>query len=306
MPVIYTIVVTYNGKKWLSTTLEALQRSSMSTRVLVVDNASTDGTVELVGQFENIELICLDSNLGFGAANNIGIRKAMENGAEFVFLLNQDAYVFEDTIEKLVTELKKAVFVGVLSPLQLATGGLHLDRAFSGYLKRAAKKMLPEQWVANLGNDTIRHLVPIRFVNAAAWLVRVDCIQKTGLFHPAFYHYGEDNNYAARLQYHGYHLAILPGAAVIHDRKQEPSDPTKEWRRKLQTIPLYTLLDIRKPRWLAKWLGHRKMNRLISRKPAGADAADQQLIHTMKAWFSERSGEVKKIRAAMKKEGCGL
>jgi hypothetical protein len=66
------------------------------------------------------------------------------------------------------------------------------------------------------------------------------------------------------------------------------------------------LLDIRKPRWLANWLGRRKMNRLISRKPAGADASDQQLIHTMKAWFSERPGEVKKIRAAMKKEGCGL
>lgn len=306
MPVIYTIVVTYNGKKWLKTTLDALSRSSMATNIIVLDNASTDGSVEIIKQFEKVELIELDSNLGFGAANNIGIQLAIKRGAEFVFLLNQDAYLFETTLGQLVDELKKSPFVGVLSPVQLAPGGNKLDRAFAGYLKRARKKMSPEGWMKNLESGKVQYQVPVRFVNAAAWLIRMDCIQKTGLFHPVFYHYGEDNNYAARIQYHGYHLAVLPMAAVIHDRPQEPGDPLKEWRRKLQTIPLYTLLDIRKPAWLAKFLAKRKFYRLVNAKPTTAVAEDENLILQMHSWFTEKADEVQNIRKQMKATGCGL
>lgn len=296
MPVIYTIVVTYNGKKLLKTTLDALSRSSITTHIIVLDNASTDGTVEIIKQFEKVELIELDSNLGFGAANNIGISLAIKRGAEFVFLLNQDVYVFETTLEQLVEELKKSPFVGVLSPIQLAPGGKELDRTFARYLKRARKKMSPEGWMKNLETGKVQYQVPVRFVNAAAWLIRMDCIQKTGLFHPVFYHYGEDNNYAARIQYHGYHLAVLPTAAVIHDRPQQPGDPLNEWRRKLQTIPLYTLLDIRKPAWLAKFLAKRKLNRLIKAMPATADVSDQELIRQMLSWFSDKAAEAQTIR----------
>ncbi len=306
MSVIYTIIVTYNGKKWLNQTLEALNQSSMPSNVIVLDNASTDGTQELVRQYANIELIQLESNLGFGAANNIGIKRAIERGAEFVFLLNQDAYVLRTTVEQLVEELKKSPFVGVLSPLQLAPGGKKLDRAFAGYLKRASKKMSPEKWLSNLETGDVQYQVPVRFVNAAAWLIRLDCIQKTGLFHPVFYHYGEDNNYVARLQYHGYHVAILPMAAVIHDREQEVTEPLKIWRRKIQTIPLYTLLDIRKPAWLARFLAKRKLNRLIHRKPASFGTEEQELIQQVQVWFDEKAEEIKNIRKQMKAIGCGL
>lgn len=99
----YVIVVTYNGKKWYDRCLNSLFNSSIFINVIVVDNKSNDGSVAYIKhKWPQVTIIENSENVGFAAANNIGFKFAFENGADYFFLLNQDAWVEYNTIEKLL------------------------------------------------------------------------------------------------------------------------------------------------------------------------------------------------------------
>src|SRR5690554_3758500 len=94
------IIVTYNGMSWLKKCLD----SCGDYQVLVVDNASSDETVPfLKTHYPQITLHSQKINLGFGQANNLGISYALKQGADYVFLLNQDAYLQEGCLEILIS-----------------------------------------------------------------------------------------------------------------------------------------------------------------------------------------------------------
>ena len=90
---------------------------------MVIDNSSTDDTVALLQKYKEVDLIQSSENLGFGKANNIGMQKAMEQGADYVFLLNQDAWVFHNTIGNLVAAMEKNSQFGLVSPLHYSGDG---------------------------------------------------------------------------------------------------------------------------------------------------------------------------------------
>ena len=81
---VYVIIVTYNGLKWIDQCLQSLQESDYSHRVLIVDNCSTDNTVQHVkDKYPEVTFLIQDRNLGFGKANNIGLRYALTHGGEY-------------------------------------------------------------------------------------------------------------------------------------------------------------------------------------------------------------------------------
>src|SRR5699024_4123474 len=117
---VIVIIVTYNGEKWIQTCLSCIQRDQYPVEVIVIDNASTDQNKEIIrNEFPDIRLIENNTNLGFGQANNIGMQIALKKQADYVFLLNQDAYIYPDTIIKLLSVLKQHPEYGIVSPLQL-------------------------------------------------------------------------------------------------------------------------------------------------------------------------------------------
>jgi len=289
MPDIYTVIVTFNGEKWIENCLNSLLNSSINTRVVVVDNGSTDKSIEILKNYEDkITLILSEENLGFGGGNNIGIRAAAESGAEYIFLLNQDAYVEKDTIEKLLNFSASNKFYGIISPMQMAPGGAGPDPLF--------KKYFSSELLNNKAD-----IIPVRFVNAAAWFIPFRVFKQCGLFHPVFFHYGEDNNFCSRVQYHGYKAGILKTASVIHDR-EVGSDEEKKLLQQIRTVPLYTLLDIRKPRLLAWMLGYLKLQRLKSKLDSvSTDLQKLNLLYSdQKKWFNSRFAESGKIRRETK------
>ena len=129
---VYIIIVTYNGMQWLSKCLS----SCVGNHIIVVDNNSSDETVRyLRSNHPDIILLEQSQNLGFVAANNIGMSYALKNKADYVFLLNQDAYLQVDTISKLIDVYKENTEFGILSPIHLNGNGSKLDRNFSNYIK---------------------------------------------------------------------------------------------------------------------------------------------------------------------------
>ena len=145
-------------------------------------------------------------------------------------------------------------------------------------------------------NFDIHQPYAMRFVNAAAWMMTRECVTKTGLFHPVFFHYGEDNHYASRVQFHGMKIGVLPAAHVIHDCKKEIAESYTLLIRKMKNIPLYTLLDLRKPFPVAYLLGFLKWRRLSKKLLKFDNAEVERIIKEQKKWFTADLQKAKKIR----------
>lgn len=208
-PRVLAIVVSYNAMRWADRCLGSLLRSSLRPDVLVVDNGSADGTREHVASaFPEVRLICNPDNAGFGAANNIGLRIALDEGYDFVYLMNQDAWVEEDTLSLLVRAHSLAY--GVLSPVQNDAAG-RMDSRFEHKCGRFLKR------AAAAPGETAR-VVELPFVMAAHWLVSREALLATGGFSPAFRQYGEDDNFIDRLHWHGFLCGVVPSASAVHDR----------------------------------------------------------------------------------------
>ena len=203
---IAVVIVTFNGKIWIKKNLNSLFKTNYPIEIIIVDNVSTDETIPIIKEHNAIELIQNKNNLGFGKANNIGIDLALKKGADAIFLLNQDTWIFENTISNLAEVLFENPNLGIVSPLHFSAEESILDENFNTYYNRFNKEE---------DSESLR-IVP--FVNAAAWLVSKECLSKTGYFDPIFNHYGEDRNYCERVKYHGFKIGVAKKAAICHDR----------------------------------------------------------------------------------------
>lgn len=233
MKSVITIIVTYNGLKWIDDCLTNLKNSVYPSRIHIIDNGSKDGTIDLIRErYPEVELTVSPSNLGFGQANNIGMKKALEEHADYVFLLNQDAFVEPETIGSLVAQHAADPSLGIISPLHLNGKGNGMDANFLEYFLRSAVTGWATSTLLEKGTEV---LVKTDFVNAAAWLITADCLGKTGGFDPIFFHYGEDDNYAQRARYHNFGFGVDTKARIRHDRESRPGVLTlaqqlkKEW-----------------------------------------------------------------------------
>ena len=210
------IIVNYNSDKWIARCLFSIHQAGLIDNTIIVDNASTDNSVLFIEQnFPQADLIKLSSNLGFGQANNIGIKKAYEQGSDYVFLMNQDVYIEPNTIDCLISTAKLNPDFGILSPMHLNGNGSELDFGFSNYIVPLKCRKL----YSDIFFQKSATLYEVPFVNAAAWLLTSKCIEKVGGFNPSFYHYGEDDNYCQRVLYHGLKIGVVPQSIIYHDRE---------------------------------------------------------------------------------------
>lgn len=233
-----SIIVTYNATRnnWLYKCLDSLQRSSIKVDVIVIDNASTDDTVDIIKEkYPSVSLIENQENKGFGGANNQGLKYALENGGEYFFLLNQDAWVEENTIEKLVAIAKENPQYGIVSPIHLNGNGNALDYNFSNYISPSHCNNFYSDFVLDRVQNKIYES---GFICAAAWLLSKECLLKVGGFSPTFFHYGEDDNYVQRLQYKDLKIGVYPFSKIFHDRETRSQNPfnSDEKRQERQAL----------------------------------------------------------------------
>lgn len=202
---VLVIIVTYNGMRWLERCLSSVLSSTVPADIYLFDNASEDGSADFVKErYPSVKLVRSNENLGFSKANNLGFEYAVKEGYDYVYLLNQDAWVMPDTFENLLRGFGGGNW-GILSPAQmrpdLKTPDKRFNRHFHGTLEPT---------------DEVQ---PVRFVMAAHWMIPVRCLKETGFFSPAFTHYGEDNNYCDRMRFHGFGIGVVTSAVGVHDRQ---------------------------------------------------------------------------------------
>ena len=209
---VLVIIVSYNFEPWLERCLGSLRHSFYPVDTVVIDNGSTDQTIQRIRKdYPEIRLLPQNKNLGFGRANNIGMQIALTEGYDFVFLLNQDAWIDSNTIGKLVELSQSYPQYGILSPVHLTGKGDKPDPGFGYYAQ-----------IQQLDQLSDKNILPIPFANAALWMIPVSVLKKVGGFSPLFYHYGEDKDFVNRLTYHDYQVGYSPRVFGNHDREYRP------------------------------------------------------------------------------------
>ena len=237
MSKVLVIVVVYNGLRWLERCLSSVKGAD----VFVVDNDSTDGSADWIqAHFPAVKLLRSAENLGFSKANNLGFEWALEKGYDYAYLLNQDAWLEEGALEKLLAAAMEHPEYAVLSPLQMTDGYKELDAQFS--------KRLPVKPAMTSCPATTGHLIEVPFIMAAHWLVPVKVLREIGLFNEnLFGFYGQDDDWCHRVHYHGKKVGVLPSARAVHDRARREEPLEKVIFRNYYTGSLVRLCDINHP-----------------------------------------------------------
>ncbi len=212
------VIVTYQSERDLDDCLRSLRscdRSGMSLDIIIVDNASSDGTSRRVrSEFPEVLLLERPTNEGFAAANNVGIRLAAERGARFVYLLNPDTVVERGFLrEALAVARADPGLGGVQSLLLLAS-----DRARVNTWGNEVH-FLGFGYCGGLGaraSEAPDAAVEIASASGAAALFPVDALLAAGLFDADLFLYQEDMDLSWRLRLSGWRLALAPRSVVYH------------------------------------------------------------------------------------------
>ncbi|MCQ2974923.1 MAG: glycosyltransferase family 2 protein [Bacteroidales bacterium] len=240
MKKLYVIIVTYFAEKWIDKFMQSIENSTIKTNVIIVDNASKDKTIDIIkSKYQNVDLIESKENLGFGAANNLAIKKAIDNGADYVFLLNQDAWLESDCFEKLINFAENNKEYGIISPIQANPNKeKSLEDLFTLFLTRDGDR---QQIISDFFYNNIQDYYNVDFVQAAGWLLSKKCIQEVGLFDPLFFHYGEDSDYAKRVLRHNLKIGIVTNAIMYHAAEHfSPKVVTKKYLYKKELNSSYS------------------------------------------------------------------
>ena len=225
------IIVNYKTEtvtlKCLKSVFEA-DCSTMNFEVIVVDNASRDGSAEAIkAAYPDIKLIINDENLGFSKANNIGIRAAK---GDVVLLLNSDTEVRPDTLPRCLTYLKAHSDIGALGCKVLLADGrldpackrsfptpssgvfhtLKLDKAFPD------SKLFGAYDLTYLDEDKIYSL---HCITGAFMMVPMAVIREVGMLDEDYFMYGEDIDWCYRIKQAGYKVVYYPRAEITHYKR---------------------------------------------------------------------------------------
>jgi GT2 family glycosyltransferase len=224
-PAVSVIVVSWNTKDLLRTCLTSVREHlALPCEVIVVDNASRDGSAEMVAEeFPTAQLVRNERNLGFGAANNIGMAEAV---APAFLLLNSDARLVDGSIARLVEKLHRDPGVGLVGPrLRFEDGRLQASaHRFSSLRLLALEelglyKLLPRRTSAEalLGAywDHSRER-RVDWIVGACMVVRRAAFEKTGGFDPGIFLYGEEVEWCERIRAAGWQVVFSPEAEVVH------------------------------------------------------------------------------------------
>lgn len=221
------IIVNYNTKELLKQTIESVINNTkgLEYEIIVVDNASVDGSIELIkNEFKDVLLIENKNNLGFSKANNIGIKKS--NG-KYVLLLNSDTVVLDKTIKICFDYMEENIDIGALGCKVVLNDG-RLDHACkrgfptpsaSLYYMLKLNKFFPKSkkfgqyTMSYVGEDEISEVDSLM---GAFMMVRKDVIDKIGLLDEDFFMYGEDIDWCFRIKEAGYKVVYFPKAKIIH------------------------------------------------------------------------------------------
>lgn len=224
-PRVACIILNTNRREDTLACLRSLQASTYANFfILVLDCKSTDGSVASVrSAYPDVQVIELTDNRGYAGNNNVGIRAAMEQGADWVFILNEDTVLAPEVIERLVDVGRRDPGIGILGPLVY-----HYDEP---QVIQSAGGRLTASWdgrhIGQNEDDRGQFDRPTRvdWISGCAILVRRAVIESLGAFDERFFIYWEETEWCVRTMQAGWTIMHVPTARIWHKGVQRDYRP---------------------------------------------------------------------------------
>ena len=228
------VVVNWNG--W-SDTLACLRTLGLQTfqplHAIVIDNGSTDDSVAEIRAWIDaprdsptaFSLITSAENLGYARGANLGVREALQNGAEFVWLLNNDTECPPDTLEKLVRVAREQADAGVVGTVLFYHSDPAKVQAWSGGR-------------VNRWTGTATHFykparqTPGSYTTFASVLIRGEVLREIGLLHEGYFMYYDDSDFCLRMEATRWKIAVAADTAVLHKESASTEGPRHPFMEK--------------------------------------------------------------------------
>jgi len=233
-PRVTVVVLNWNGKEDTLNCLNSLSSVVYPNyRILVVDNFSTDGSIQFFEElYPNIDIIQNPKNLGFAEGNNVGIRRALEDGADYVLLLNNDTVVDRYFLDRLVEAAESDHAIGFAGPkvyylgkdanriISFAGGALNL------WVGRSRHRGLDQ-----LDSGQYDDLAEVDYVEGSCVLAKKTALDHIGLLDPTYFSYWEDVDWCTRGWNAGYKSIYVPNARIWHKPSSSNVSGTKTYYR---------------------------------------------------------------------------
>lgn len=216
-PLVYIILLNYNGYKDTIECINSLEKISYKNyKIVIVDNASTDGSEDILkNEFPHHIFIQTGSNLGFAGGNNVGIKYALENGADYILLLNNDTVVEPNFLEPLVEYADKDNKVGIVG------GKINYYHNRNKIWSAGGKVNLFTGSTYHFGlnknnSDYINKFNKVKFLTGCVQLIKKDLINDIGFLDEDYFLYYEDTDYCTRAVKNGWKLVYIPNSIIYH------------------------------------------------------------------------------------------
>lgn len=208
MSLVYVIVLNWNGWRDTSVCLSSLENLDYPNyEMVVVDNGSTDHSVEEIRKaYPQITLLETGRNLGFAGGNNVGIRYALERGADYIWLLNNDTVVDPNALTAMVEIAESDPKIGAVGSVLY-------------YMNQPEKVQAWGGGRISLITGRSRHLLSpgeLHYITGASLLLRTEALEQVGLLDEGFFMYWEDADLSFRLRQKGWAVAVAPDSRVLH------------------------------------------------------------------------------------------
>ncbi len=232
------VVPNWNGEALLDDCLRSLMRQSKRAQIIVVDNGSSDNSVDLIKtRYPAVTVLQLDTNYGFTGGVNRGIELAIDLGCSFIALFNNDAVADKDWLKELFVVMSKQPHTGIVTGKLLKIDKEHLDS--TGEFIR--KNSMPYSRGRNeVDNNQYEKAGQVFAASGGASLYRTKMLRQIGLFDEDFFAYFEDVDISFRAQLMGWHVYYQPSARAFH-HIGKTSDRLGSFRR-YHSVKNYVLL----------------------------------------------------------------
>lgn len=211
------VLLNWNSGDFTISCIESLLAMTYSPwRVVVFDNGSTDGSCDEIGhKFPQIFLMQNDKNVGFARGNNIGIQKLLAEGADYIWVLNNDTVVEPTCLEQLMIAAKSDRRIAAVGAKILYADPPHTIW-YAGARLNPFMFSAPHDGVGKAVTFGPKKIVQVDFVTGCSMLIPRHALAQVGLFDEKFFAYDEDFDWCLRVRQHGLRLVYAPQAVLYH------------------------------------------------------------------------------------------
>ncbi len=222
---IFNIVLNYNRRDdTLACLASIVDNTYINHKTIVLDCKSTKGLVEAIRvKFPDVQIIVLDKNLGYAGNNNVGIHAALEQGAEWVFVLNEDTILDVDCIAKLVEVGESDPTIGIVGPMVYHFNEPDIIQSAGGVFDKYLRGYHLAQNQTDTGQFTHPH--PVDWISGCAIMVRRSVIEQVGMIDERFFCYVEETEWCYRTKKAGWKIIHVPSAKLWHKGVQRDYKP---------------------------------------------------------------------------------